>query len=51
MKSRTFNIMQYENHPETGEPLLNEETIKKALEHKSPKGRFFLGERSEGEAL
>lgn len=37
MKSRTFNIMQYEVHPDTGEPLLNEETIVKALAHKSIK--------------
>lgn len=42
MKSRTFNIMQYENHPETGEPLLNEETIKKALEHKSLKEWAYI---------
>lgn len=36
-KSRVFNIMQYENHPETGEPLLNEETIKDALAHRTIK--------------
>lgn len=37
MKARTFNVMQYEKHPETGEPLINEETIIKALNHKSIK--------------
>lgn len=37
MKARVFNIMQYERHPETDEPLLNEERIKMALEHKSIK--------------
>ena len=31
MKSRIFNIMQYEKHPETGEVLLTEEKIKIAL--------------------
>lgn len=35
MKSRIFNIMQYEFHPETGEPLLNEERIRLALSHKT----------------
>ena len=28
MKARVFNIMQYVNHPETGEPLLSEDKIK-----------------------
>ena len=37
MKARVFNIMQYKNHPETGEPLLNEDTIKVALSHKTIK--------------
>lgn len=37
MKARVFNIMQYVNHPETGEPLLNEDTIKVALNHKTIK--------------
>ena len=37
MKARVFNIMQYVNHPETGEPLLNEDTIKVALSHKTIK--------------
>lgn len=36
-KSRVFNIMQYEFHPETGEPLLNEETIKDAVAHRTIK--------------
>lgn len=35
--ARIFNIMQYVNHPDTGEPLLNEDTIKSALEHKTIK--------------
>ena len=30
-KARIFNIMQYENHPDTKEPLLSEETIRTAL--------------------
>lgn len=36
-KGRVFNVMQYVNHPETGEPLLNEDTIKQALSHKTIK--------------
>jgi hypothetical protein len=36
-KSRVFNIMQYENHPETKEPLLCEEKIKDALAHRTIK--------------
>lgn len=36
-RGRVFNIMQYVNHPETGEPLLNEDTIKVALAHKTIK--------------
>ena len=35
MKSRIFNIMQYAQHPVTGETLLTEDTIKIALSHKS----------------
>lgn len=35
MKARIFNIMQYERHPETGVELLNEDTIKSALAHRS----------------
>lgn len=34
-KYRIFNIMQYENHPTTKEPLLDEDTIKIALAHKT----------------
>lgn len=37
MKSRIFNIMQYELHPETNEPLLNETQINVALSHKTIK--------------
>lgn len=36
-KGRVFNVMQYVNHPETGELLLNEDTIKVALTHKTVK--------------
>lgn len=42
MKSRTFNIMQYEKHPISGEPLLNEDTITKALAHKSIKEWAYI---------
>lgn len=34
IKSRIFNVMQYERHPETGEVLLTEEKIKDALAHR-----------------
>lgn len=37
MKARVFNVMQYVNHPETGEPLLDEDTIKLALAHRTIK--------------
>lgn len=37
VKARIFNIMQYVNHPETGELLLDEDTIKVALSHKTIK--------------
>ena len=37
MKARVFNIMQYEKHPITKEPLLSEAKIKEALGHKSIK--------------
>lgn len=30
-RQRTFNIMQYVEHPETGEPLITEDRIKDAL--------------------
>lgn len=42
MRARIFNIMQYEKHPETGEILLTEDTIKKALEHKSIKQYAYI---------
>lgn len=42
MKARTFNIMQYEVHPKTGEPLLDEDTIKIALAHKSIKRWAYI---------
>lgn len=34
--------MQYENHPDTGEHLIDEETIKKALNHKSLKEWAYI---------
>lgn len=34
IKSYMFEVVQQVRHPETGEPLLSEETIKQALEHK-----------------
>ncbi len=37
MRARVFNVMQYVNHPETGKPLLDEDTIKIALSHKTIK--------------
>lgn len=42
MKSRIFNIMQYELHPDTKEPLLNEDTIKIALSHKTIKRYAYI---------
>lgn len=42
IKSRIFNIMQYENHPETGEPLLCEEQIKSALAHRTIKRWAYI---------
>ena len=41
-KGRVFNISQYENHPETGELLLNEDTIKVALSHKTIKQWAYI---------
>lgn len=35
MRARVFNIMQYEKHPTTGEPLIDEDIIKVALAHKT----------------
>ena len=37
MKARIFNIMQYVNHPDTGEPLLNRETIEATVKRKGIK--------------
>lgn len=37
IKSRIFNAMQYECHPETGEPLLSEDIIITALAHRTIK--------------
>lgn len=42
MKSRIFNIMQYEKHPETGETLLTEEKIKDALSHRTIKRWAYI---------
>ena len=42
MKSRIFNIMQYAQHPVTGETLLTEDTIKVALSHKSLKEWAYI---------
>lgn len=42
MKARVFNIMQYVNHPETGEPLLSEDKIKEALAHKTIKQWAYI---------
>lgn len=41
-KSRIFNIMQYVCHPESGEPLLNEEKIKDALAHRTIKRWAYI---------
>lgn len=41
-KGRVFNIMQYVNHPETGAPLLNEDTIKVALAHRTIKQYAYI---------
>lgn len=37
IKSRIFNVMQYEKHPETGEVLLTEDKIKDAVAHRTIK--------------
>lgn len=37
MKARVFHIMQYVNHPQTGNILITEECIKNGLAHKSIK--------------
>ena len=42
MKARIFNIMQYVRHPETGEELLNEDTIIDALNHRTIKRWAYI---------
>ena len=42
VKSRVFNIMQYEKHPETGEVLLTEDKIKIALAHRTIKRWAYI---------
>ena len=42
IKSRVFNVMQYEYHPESGEPLLMEEKIKDALAHRTIKRWAYI---------
>lgn len=42
IKSRIFNVMQYEFHPETNEPLLSEEKIKDALAHRTIKRYAYI---------
>lgn len=41
-KSRVFNVMQYEKHPETGETLLTETKIKDALAHRTIKRWAYI---------
>lgn len=42
IKSRIFNIMQYEKHPETGKTLLTEEQIIDALSHRTIKRYAYI---------
>lgn len=42
LKSRIFNIMQYEKHPETGEILLTREQIKDGLAHRTIKRWAYI---------
>ena len=42
MRARIFNVMQYVNHPETGEPLLSEETIIKTVNRKGIKKYAYI---------
>ena len=42
LKSRVFNVMQYERHPETGEVLLTEEKIKDAVAHRTIKRYAYI---------
>lgn len=47
MKSRIFNIMQYELHPVTKELLLKEDTIKTALTHKTIKRWAYIAHEND----
>lgn len=42
ISSRIFNIMQYEKHPVSGESLIDEDTIKIALAHKTIKQWAYI---------
>lgn len=42
LKSRIFNVMQYEFHPKTGELLLGEEKIKDCLSHRTIKRWAYI---------
>lgn len=42
MKARIFNIVQDERHPDTGEELLNEDTIIDALNHRTIKRWAYI---------
>lgn len=42
IKSRIFNVMQYERHPETGEFLLTEDKIKDCLAHRTIKRWAYI---------
>lgn len=42
IKSRIFNVMQYERHPETGEVLLTEDKIKDAVAHRTIKRWAYI---------
>lgn len=42
LRARIYNIMQYEKHPTTGEILLTEDTIKKALAHDTIKQYAYI---------
>ena len=52
IKSRIFNVMQYERHPDTGEILLTEDRIKDALAHRTIKRwAYVCHDRDEYSAL
>jgi len=42
MRPRIFNIMQYADHPDTGEQLITEDKIKEALTHKTIKQWAYI---------